>query len=91
METNDINQSPTIAWMWLTDSGINALRIDTDRRLLRWYDEIGCACNDNDPSFAQPLADFLQQGAPGLIAAGPHDVMAEIEESVQLLQLAAGL
>ena len=68
----------TTSWMWPVDDGINALRIDTDKKIMKWYDAIGCACSDDDLSIAQTVAEFQMSGAPSNIVVIPEDVMEEI-------------
>lgn len=80
-----MEQKITTSWMWLSGGGINGLNVDKQRRLLRWYDEIGCACNDDDWAFEQPAREFLEKGAPGHIVNVPDDVMTEIRQTAEML------
>ncbi len=75
----------TTSWMWPIDGGINALRIDVDRKLLKWSDAIGCACSDDDLSIAQTIAEFQTGGAPPNIQLIPDDVLEEINSTLQIL------
>lgn len=75
----------TTAWMWPVDDGINALRIDVDGKILKWYDAIGCACSDDDLSMAQTISEFQTNGAPNNVQFVPADVLDEINETLKLL------
>jgi hypothetical protein len=77
-------QTPPTAWMWATDSGVNGLELDAKAGLLRWYDAIGCACNDS--TFDQSLTDFAERGVPGGFHQLPPDVLQEISTAVATLQ-----
>lgn len=68
----------TLSWMWPVDNGINALRIDPDRQLMRWYDAIGCACGMEDSAAEQSIGDYLQTGVPSRLDPPPQDVQDEI-------------
>lgn len=73
------------AWMWATDGGgVNGAKIDTERGVIQWFDEIGCACDDS--TTLQTYAHFAEHG-PAFDDA-PEDVVAELTESVALLEQA---
>lgn len=77
-------QLPT-AWMWATDSGgVNGVKIDTDRGVIQWYDEIGCACDDS--SVLQTYAHYVVNGPA--FPDTPEDVAAELSASVAALNVA---
>lgn len=75
----------TTSWMWQAGGGVKGLHIDVHRKELKWYDEIGCACSDDDWAFEQSVRDFLVAGAPGHIVGVPDDVMVEIRHTAELL------
>ncbi|MCA9921672.1 MAG: hypothetical protein KC419_15705 [Anaerolineales bacterium] len=75
----------TTSWMWPVDGGINALRIDPDRKTMKWFDSIECACSDDDLSVTQSVAEFRADGAPHNIQMVPDDVLVEIGETLQVL------
>jgi len=76
-----MSKQPTLSWIWSTNNCVNGLRIDTDAQLLRWYDSFGCACDDS--TVDQPIADYKQSGVPGVMMIPPHDVLGEIEETIE--------
>lgn len=76
------DQNITLSWMWRAGEGINALKIDADKRHLEWYDEVGCACGDS--SDVQTFEDFRQRGAK--FSGVPDDVLAELSTSLQALE-----
>jgi len=75
----------TTSWMWPIENGVNALRIDVDRKMMNWYDEIGCACSDDDLSITQTIAEFQTGGAPNNIQLIPEDVLGEIAQTLERL------
>ncbi len=75
----------TTSWMWPIDDGINALRIDIDRKMMKWYDAIGCACSDDDLSIVQTIVEFQTSGAPNNIQLIPDDVLEEINSTLNTL------
>jgi hypothetical protein len=79
----DGKQNVQTAWMWPTErGGVNGAKIDVERGLIQWYDEIGCACDDSDA--LQSYAHFIQHG-PAFEDA-PLDVVAELTAAVEQLQ-----
>lgn len=78
-----IEKNLATSWMWPVDDGINALRLDLDRALLRWYDAIGCACDDS--TVDQPISDYLTDGVPSQMAPPPDDVSAELQQTIAAL------
>ena len=74
----------TTAWTWLDNEEIRGLTLDVDTGTLRWYDQIGCHCTDEE-FWPQSLAEFRQQGAPPLISELPADVAAELDEIIVLI------
>ncbi len=70
------------AWMWATDrGGVNGAKIDVERKIVQWFDEIGCACDDSTD--IQTYAQFIEQGA--MFSDAPDDVIAELSASVAAL------
>lgn len=72
----------TLSWMWRDGESINALKINTDRRRLEWFDEIGCACGDSTAE--QSFADFAAHGAK--LSGVPDDVLSELRQSLNALE-----
>lgn len=74
------------AWMWATDGGgVNGAKIDIERGVIQWYDEIGCACDDS--TTLQSYAHFEEYG-PAFDDA-PEDVIAELRAAVAALNTEA--
>jgi len=71
----------TLSWMWRVDESIHALKINTDRQRLEWFDEIGCACGDSTAE--QTFAEFAARGAA--LSGVPDDVLAELRDSLAAL------
>jgi hypothetical protein len=72
--------------MWATDSGgVNGAKIDTERGVIQWYDEIGCACDDS--SVLQTYAHYKVNG-PAFLDT-PDDVVAELGAVVDALDIEA--
>jgi len=68
--------------MWATDrGGVNGAKIDVERKIVQWFDEIGCACDDSTD--IQTYAQFIEQGA--MFSDAPDDVIAELSASVAAL------
>ncbi len=73
------------AWMWATDNGgVNGAKIDTERKIVQWFDEIGCACDDSTD--VQTYAQFRENGA--MFTDAPEDVIEELSASVAVLDKA---
>lgn len=68
----------TTSWIWPAGSGVNGMTIDTERGVLDWFDNVGCACGDS--SARQTYAQFMQQGPA--FGGIPVDVMDEIRETL---------
>jgi hypothetical protein len=68
--------------MWAAHDGVNGVAIDSDERVLMWFDDaVACACAD---SFAeQSFAEFKAMGP--VLTNIPADVLTELRESVQTL------
>lgn len=71
------------SWMWTVNGEINALRIDRDEGVLRWYDAIGCSCDTS--AVDQPLADYATNGSPASFAPPPEDIATAIAVTVAAL------
>lgn len=61
------------------------LVIDIDAGLLRWYDQAGCFCGDDESVVTQRLQDFLHNGVPSRIAEPPPEILAEVRQTAQRL------
>lgn len=70
-------------WMWQNEAsgGVQAVIVDFDDDLVKWFDEPGCACASNDSE--QSIADFLARGARFIVP--PDDVLEEMRESLKIL------
>ena len=66
--------------MWQTDDGVNGLVIELESGILKWYDEIGCACDDEDMSIEQTMRAFQSDGIPAGIRTVPDDILLEIKQ-----------
>lgn len=74
------------AWMWpVENSEPTGAVIDPEAGLLRWYDQVGCFCGDDESFVQQPLESFLANGVPGRIAEPPSEILAEIRQAAQQL------
>lgn len=71
--------------MWQTDQGVNAMRIDREKRMMRWYRVVGCGCDMEEFAILQTLAEFEAKGPPTMLERPPHDVLQEIDETLALL------
>jgi hypothetical protein len=69
------------SWMWQAGDGINGLKINRDRKLIEWYDSIGCACGDSTDT--QAYREFLTQGPK--FASIPDDIEQEVRASLKAL------
>jgi hypothetical protein len=77
-----MNKPTTTAWMWRDeDGGVQGADLDLAHGVVRWYDSVACACEDN--KLEQTFADFLRRGAH--YADPPADIEAEMRAAVVLL------
>lgn len=75
-----MNKPKTTSWMWRDDNGgTSGADLDLHHGVVRWYDSVACACEDN--KLEQTFADFLKRGAH--YADPPQDVEDEMRESVR--------
>lgn len=78
-----MNDQPiNTAWMWKADDGLNGMKINQDRRMIEWYDSVGCACGDSTET--QSYGEFLSKGPK--FASMPEDVESEVRESLARLE-----
>lgn len=51
------------SWIWHDEGsgGVHGAQIDPDKRMVYWFDQPGCACEDTP--FNQTITDFLARGA----------------------------
>ncbi|MBC6956288.1 MAG: hypothetical protein DWB44_08925 [Chloroflexi bacterium] len=67
-------------WMWANeDGGVNGLKVDPDREVLEWFDEIGCACEDAD--YVQSYAHYHEYGPA--FSNIPDDVVEQLERALK--------
>jgi hypothetical protein len=60
---------------------VNGLKINRDKGLLEWYDDLGCACGDSTTT--QTYQEYAQRGPA--FSSMPEDVQAEVEQSLAAL------
>ena len=77
----------TTSWIWLTDQGVNGLRIDKDNHIMKWYDVVGCGCGMDDSAVEQTVSAYLEKGSPITLSIPPEDVLVEIQESIKVMTL----
>jgi hypothetical protein len=69
------------AWMWhnASSNGVMGAEIDYDERVIRWFDEPGCACAGSGNE--QTFEDFLARGPRPV--SPPDDVTQEMREALR--------
>jgi hypothetical protein len=69
-------------WMWQNEAsgGVQAVIVDFDDDIVRWFDEPGCSCSSNDSQ--QTIEDFLARGPRFIVP--PDDVLAEMRDSLKV-------
>jgi hypothetical protein len=67
--------------MWLNGMQVCGLRLDMGDGTLKWYDEAGCHCTDED-YYLQTVQEFQQNGVPIFVGSLPVDVAAEIAKTI---------
>jgi hypothetical protein len=73
---------PATSWMWRdADGGVQGADLNLDHGVVRWYESMACACEDN--KLEQTFADYLRRGAH--YADPPPEIEAEIRASVLAL------
>lgn len=74
------------AWMWPVENREpTGAVIDAEAGLLRWYDQVGCFCGDDESTIEQPLESFLAGGVPSRMAEPPAEILEEIRQAAQQL------
>lgn len=77
-----MNPKPlTTSWLWPAGDGVNGLQVDAQKKLLKWFDAVGCACGDSTAE--QSIVDFRSSGPA--FPAPPEDVLAELEETLRAI------
>jgi hypothetical protein len=71
----------TTSWLWRAGEGVNGLKINADKHLLEWYDDLGCACGDS--SMTQSYDEYFQRGPA--FSSLPDDVKEEVDQSLATL------
>lgn len=68
----------TKSWMWGNEGsgGVSGARINTEKGVIQWFNEPGCACAGSD--FEQSTADFLENGTRFITP--PDDILAEMQD-----------
>lgn len=79
------------AWMWLNGMQVCGLRLDRQDGTLKWYDETGCHCTDEE-YYLQTVQEYREQGVPVFVGPLPEDVAAELEAELatEIERLATG-
>jgi len=67
------------SWIWAHEGGMQGANLDLDAGLLRWYDNPGCACDDDFDE--QPFDDFLRNGP--IYIHPPEDVLEEMRAALE--------
>lgn len=75
----------TTSWTWLDEDEIRGLTVDVDSGVLRWYDQIGCHCTDED-FWLQTMQEFRRDGSPPLMGELPRGVVAELEQALLVIE-----
>ena len=72
--------APQTAWIWQDDmtQSVMGATADLDERLIRWWDQPGCACGDS--RFTQAIADFISNGPAWF--SPPDDVLGEMRSAL---------
>ena len=81
-----MKENSTTSWMWRSDDEVYGLFIDLESGILKWYDEIGCACEDEDMSIEQTAVSFQNSGIPAGIRFVPDDILLEIEQTLSKVE-----
>jgi hypothetical protein len=77
-----LKRPPTTAWMWRADDGgTEGADLDLGHGVVRWYDSVACACEDN--KLEQTFADFLKRGAH--YGDPPPEIEAEMRAAVEMV------
>ena len=69
------------SWMWPHNNGVQGVTMNLDTARLHWYDNPGCACDDN--SQEQTIEDFLKNGP--LYGRLPEDVLEEMRQTLETM------
>lgn len=73
---------PATSWMWRDeDGGVQGADLNLEQRVVRWYEAMACACEDN--KLEQTFEDYLRRGAH--YADPPQAIEDEIRASVLAL------
>ena len=73
------------SWMWTYDGEFRGLYIDTDNKIMYWYDNQECQCADEGSYAEQTVLAYKNLGEPGGIGHLPRDVQQEINETLASL------
>ena len=68
----------TTTWMWRSGDDVLGLSVDPETAVMRWYDQIGCHCTDEEVAY-QSVERFRQEGVPSLYRPLPEDIRAELD------------
>lgn len=72
----------TTEWMWANeDGGVNGLKVDAERAVLEWFDDLGCACGD--ASHIQSFVHYYEHGP--VFSDVPDDVVEQLQRALKHL------
>ena len=69
----------TKTWMWAHNGDTHGAEMDFEKRIIHWYDTLGCACGG--ASLVSSFDDYLEKGAP--LNSLPKDIANEIQQAMQ--------
>ena len=69
------------AWIWQDElsTATVGVTLDVERKLLQWYEAIGCACAGSNSQ--QTIENFLEKGSP--FFEMPNDIEEELRSQLQ--------
>jgi hypothetical protein len=76
----------TTSWMWTFDGEFRGLYINSDTKIMNWYDNLECQCADEGSFAEQTIQGFRENGEPAGIGQLPMDVQAELNETLSALR-----
>lgn len=77
-----MSSKPITAWMWQDGNYTRGAMLEREDNTIEWL--MNTPCNCSAETVVQPIADFLDQGAPRHLSV-PDDIMAEITHSIAQL------
>ena len=74
----------TTSWIWLNGDAVRGLSVDRETAVMRWSDQIGCHCTDEDGQ-RQSVEQFRREGVPSMYQPVPDDVGSELDALLALI------